>query len=317
MFSYFTRLEALIEKWQLRRHKSASGPEIKSLEVSGAQEAEGAGEIGKNEPYHESSSSKSRSKSNTSSSENSNNCSNNNISSTNSNYSTLFNYPSIIYLLVITISWLVASLNQVSSHATPMSSSGGKLQSIESQSRAAASLIGKALVERLLTRDRWISVPVGTINEGKRPLDGLIGLRGGGGAVGRWRWPVGGINNSQQQHQQLQHRPSANHNQLMKTLNRISDRIGSRNAIRVHNAFRDLAWRFLAGLSMPTPVIYELRRQNLYSSEDDLMNDSLYNKNTSKSIRSRTFLSSWPKLARERLGEDDDDDGGSDREDER
>lgn len=74
-----------------------------------------------------------------------------------------------------------------------------------------------------------------------------------------------------------------------RLLTRLSNRIGSRNTIRVHNAFRDLAWRLLSSLSMPTPVIYELRRQNFYSPEDDVKNDSLFNKNTSKTIRSRNL----------------------------
>lgn len=74
-------------------------------------------------------------------------------------------------------------------------------------------------------------------------------------------------------------------NLLSRTMNRIRQRIGARNTIRVHNAFRDIAWRILSRLSMPTPIIYELRRQNFYPIEEDIMNDSLFNKNTTKTIR--------------------------------
>lgn len=72
---------------------------------------------------------------------------------------------------------------------------------------------------------------------------------------------------------------------ISRTLNRLAERIGARNTIRVHNAFRDLAWRILSRLSMPTPIIYELRRQNFYPPEEDVMNDSLFNKNTTRTIR--------------------------------
>lgn len=80
------------------------------------------------------------------------------------------------------------------------------------------------------------------------------------------------------------------YSQLNQALNRITNRIGARNTIRVHNAFRDLAWRILSSLSMPTPVIYDLRRQNFYSAEDDHLNDLLYNKNTTRSVRTRRLL---------------------------
>lgn len=97
---------------------------------------------------------------------------------------------------------------------------------------------------------------------------------------------------------------------LVRAFNGIRNRIGTRNTIRVHNAFRDLAWRLLSRLSMPTPVIYELRRQHFYSPSEDMMNDSLYNKNTTQTIRSKRL---WqPNLgARKQLrraGDDDDDD---------
>lgn len=110
-------------------------------------------------------------------------------------------------------------------------------------------------------------------------------------------------------------------NPLTRTFERISNRIGSRNTIRVHNAFRDFAWWLMSSLSMPTPVIYELRRQNLYSPEDDLKNDFLHDKNTSKTIRSRS-LSSEERQGTSRFinlsskaqqRSNDDDDGEDDR----
>lgn len=79
---------------------------------------------------------------------------------------------------------------------------------------------------------------------------------------------------------------------LTRVTNRLRQRIGARNTIRVHNAFRDFAWRILSGLSMPTPVIYELRRQNFYPAEEDSVNDNFYNRNTSKTIRSKRFIDS-------------------------
>lgn len=77
---------------------------------------------------------------------------------------------------------------------------------------------------------------------------------------------------------------------LTRALNQVRQQIGARNTIRVHNAFRDFAWRLLSSLSMPTPVIYELRRQNFYSPEEDAANDSLFNRNTSRTIRSKRLL---------------------------
>lgn len=86
---------------------------------------------------------------------------------------------------------------------------------------------------------------------------------------------------------------------LSGALSRLSNRIGARNTIRVHNAFRDFAWRLLSSMNMPTPVIYELRRQHLYSPEDDLMNDSFYNKNTTRTVRSkRQLFKFWPAIER-------------------
>lgn len=84
--------------------------------------------------------------------------------------------------------------------------------------------------------------------------------------------------------------PATRQNYLVRTFNRIRSRIGARNSIRVHNAFRDMAWQLLSRLSMPTPVIYELRRQHLYSPDEDLMNDSLFNKNTTRTIRTKRLL---------------------------
>lgn len=77
---------------------------------------------------------------------------------------------------------------------------------------------------------------------------------------------------------------------ISQAISRIGNRIGARNTIRVHNAFRDFAWRLLSSLSMPTPVIYEIRRQHLYSPEDDQINDQLHAKNTSRTIRSKRYL---------------------------
>lgn len=82
----------------------------------------------------------------------------------------------------------------------------------------------------------------------------------------------------------------------------IQRRIGARNSIRVHNAFRDLAWRILSRLNMPTPIIYELRRQHLYTPEEDARNDSLSDKNTSKTIRTSR------RHRRRSINDDDDDD---------
>lgn len=79
--------------------------------------------------------------------------------------------------------------------------------------------------------------------------------------------------------------PDHNINNPSSLIARIQRRIGARNSIRVHNAFRDLAWRLLASLSMPTPVIYELRRQHLYSPDEDARNDNLFDRNTTKTIR--------------------------------
>lgn len=74
---------------------------------------------------------------------------------------------------------------------------------------------------------------------------------------------------------------------LMRALGQLRNRIGARNTIRVHNAFRDFAWRLLSSFSMPTPVIYELRRQNFYPPDEDAANDNYYNRNTTRTIRSR------------------------------
>ena len=106
----------------------------------------------------------------------------------------------------------------------------------------------------------------------------------------------------------------------------LRNRLGARNSIRVHNAFRDLAWRLLSRLSMPTPVIYELRRQHFYPIEEDALNDLLHNRNTSKTIRGRRQLGigeSAPRVApsgggqssqrRAALDDDDDEDEAADR----
>lgn len=115
-----------------------------------------------------------------------------------------------------------------------------------------------------------------------------------------------------------QTRPIRGTSRISQALSRLSNRIGARNTIRVHNAFRDFAWRVLSRLSMPTPVIYELRRQNFYSPDDDQYNDSLHSRNTSRTIRSKRYLDmlkhhDWLQLSSEdkplgRSGDDDDDD---------
>lgn len=124
--------------------------------------------------------------------------------------------------------------------------------------------LGLSFIEQLTssgTRSRWTMVP----GDGPDPL---------------------GVGHSDRQPGRWAQRASA----LQRLVNRISARIGARNSIRVHNAFRDFAWRILSSLSMPTPVIYELRRQHMYSPEDDQMNDSLFNRNTTKTIRTGRLL---------------------------
>jgi len=81
-------------------------------------------------------------------------------------------------------------------------------------------------------------------------------------------------------------------NRLNGVWNEFRERLGARNTMRVHNAFRDLAWRILSHFAMPTPAIYELRRQHFYPIEEDAMNDLLFNRNTSKTIRSKRHLKS-------------------------
>ena len=112
----------------------------------------------------------------------------------------------------------------------------------------------------------------------------------GGSLSNRDRWV--NVPNTPLTRDQYRHPPNRRASQFVRALNGLRNRMGARNTIRVHNAFRDLAWRILSRLSMPTPVIYELRRQNFYSPEEDLMNDSLFNKNTTKSERSKRLLDS-------------------------
>lgn len=97
-----------------------------------------------------------------------------------------------------------------------------------------------------------------------------------------------------------QARPSAG-----RWLERLWSRLGARNSIRVDNAFRDLAWRILGSLSMPTPVIYELRRQHLYSPDEDWANDRLFSRNTSKTIRSQRAQFSKRSLDNGAIASDD------------
>lgn len=74
-------------------------------------------------------------------------------------------------------------------------------------------------------------------------------------------------------------------------VNNISNRLGFRTDVRVSNVLRDLAWQILARLSIPTPVIYELKRMNIYSSSDtqDEMNLAP-GSNKSITIRSKKML---------------------------
>lgn len=92
----------------------------------------------------------------------------------------------------------------------------------------------------------------------------------------RDRWPLANRNRRQTRFQRL-----AQH---------LAERLGARNTIRVHNAFRDMLWTILSRLSMPTPVIYELRRMNLYSSQENALNDVLHDKNTTHTIRYKKLL---------------------------
>lgn len=160
-----------------------------------------------------------------------------------------------------------------------------------SASASALSGLGLGLLRQLATtntaRDRWTSVPSPSpsqVRDQTRPT------RNGGGRVAQ-------------------------------AIGRLGNRIGARNTIRVHNAFRDLAWRILSRLSMPTPVIYELRRQHFYSPEEDQLNDLLHARNTSRTVRSKRFLDSfWMTKATDRdahefnLNRSDDDDDHDDDE---
>lgn len=186
---------------------------------------------------------------------------------------TLANCPSLLFVAITLICLLSLNLCYSKDHHALADTQPSK--SIITDMRHHWAQLGRGLIERIAARDstRWA-----TISE---PSDSIRDV----------------------------HRRRRPENFITRTLNRIGNRIGSRNTIRVHNAFRDLAWRLLSGLSMPTPVIYELRRQHLYSVEDDLMNDSLFNKNTTKTIRSRRLL--WPKTTFHKTtrSSDDDDDG--------
>lgn len=182
------------------------------------------------------------------------------------NCSSITTCPSLIYLLatILLLLPLLVWPAQSASAPSPAQAQGPAATTAAAQLASPKSILGKALIERFLARDqrpnrdRWINVP--------SPLETIK------------------INN---EINRRPYRTMLTLDNLRAALNRLGNRIGARNTIRVHNAFRDLAWRLLSRLSMPTPVIYELRRQNLYSHEDDLMNDSLFNKNTTKTIRSR------------------------------
>lgn len=212
-----------------------------------------------------------------------NNNNNNSISKTNS----LIACPSLIYVVLLisltNILQVPASASELN-HESKQVSAGAHIQSLENQaltadnsfrdSQFAQSLalnlkvLFDVFLKQFANRDRWIRVP--------EPTNTLT-----------TRLPIRpSPNNDASNNNRRRGR-----NPLTRAIERIGSRIGSRNTIRVHNAFRDLAWRIMSSLSMPTPVIYELRRQNFYSPEDDLRNDSFFNKNTTKTIRSRSLLS--------------------------
>lgn len=202
--------------------------------------------------------------------------------------STLVTCPSLIYIILVVLISLTNSLQvpaSESSESKPISAASNipVRQAEQKQQPDSSSLLDDskllpslALNFKVLTdgflrkfanRDRWIQVSEPSNSFSRLP-----------------RRPTRTNNNNNNINDR---RPSP----ISKAIERIGRRIGSRNTIRVHNAFRDLAWRIMSSLSMPTPVIYELRRQNFYSPEDDLRNDALYNKNTTKTIRSRSLLS--------------------------
>lgn len=143
---------------------------------------------------------------------------------------------------------------------------------------------------------------------GTNLIQNLAGLHERNTLVNRWSAAVPGLSFTSAHHHHHHHRntPASSDRappqqtpllarrpgRLMQALNKLSRRIGARNSIRFHNAVRDLAWQLLARVSMPTPIIYELRRRHLYSPEEDQWNDSLATKNTSMTIRSRRQLDS-------------------------
>lgn len=152
--------------------------------------------------------------------------------------------------------------------------------------------IGSQLVRQFTAgghhRDRWVNLQVtgeNSRNQYRRPAGGLLGSWGGQAAPSRRPWQQ-----QQNHHSPLASLGSSQYNRFNRVWDEFRTRLGARNTIRVHNAFRDFAWRMLSRLSMPTPVIYELRRQHLYPSEEDAMNDMLFNRNTSKTIRSKRHL---------------------------
>ena len=166
---------------------------------------------------------------------------------------TLAKHPSLLYTLLL-ISCLMCLFACKGSHCLVSESDISKNFNPSVDFRNLATNIVSRLPSFSPRSDRWTRVPnFGTIRDHNRRREGY----------------------------------------LSRLLNRIATRIGARNTIRAHNAFRDFAWRVLSSFSMPTPVIYELKRQNFYPPEDDLMNDSLFDKNTTKTIRSRRQLKPW------------------------
>lgn len=230
--------------------------------------------------------------------------------------SALVTCPSLIYVILVALISLTNSLQVPASdisESKPMSAASNipvepqQKQQLDSSSLLDDSkllpslalnfkVLSDGFLRKFANRDRWIQVP-----EPSSPFS---------------RLPTRPTRTNSNNNNNINNRrPSP----ISRAIERIGRRIGSRNTIRVHNAFRDLAWRIMSSLSMPTPVIYELRRQNFYSPEDDLRNDSLYNKNTSKTIRSRSLLSRENKTInqltnlRAQHRSNDDDDAEDDR----
>lgn len=154
----------------------------------------------------------------------------------------------------------------------PLNSNTG-LKSLGVHSLSLSSMLGSQLTH-LLNNQRQNSLKLGDVSS-KIASESASAI--GSNAMSD-RWTFASLNRRQ--------------TRLQRLTKRLSERLGARNTIRVHNAFRDFLWTILSSLSMPTPVIYELRRMNLYSSEEDALNDALHDKNTTKTIRYKRLLNS-------------------------